>query len=157
MPFQASSRFGNDFLTKFQASMVNVPILEDLTIIDTPEALFTNLREAGYNDTRTYTLLKKIGDHTWLTTAEDSGEPRVKHEDNLIPWHDPDKAPLIPKAIGPEAVIHGKVIEEILEHKEVPGGMLYLMINMMAMKQMHGNGIHRLIMSAPISRIAPRQ
>ncbi|KAH3714178.1 hypothetical protein Pelo_19314 [Pelomyxa schiedti] len=71
---------------------------------------------------------KKIGEHTWLTTAEDrdSREPRVEHEDSLGAWHDSDKAPLIPKAIGPEAVIHGKVIEEILEHKEVPGGMLYL-------------------------------
>ncbi|KAH3745951.1 hypothetical protein Pelo_12632 [Pelomyxa schiedti] len=72
--------------------------------------------------------LSTIGEHTWLTTAEDreSGEPQVEHEDNLIPWHDPDKAPLIPKAIGHEGMVHGKVIEEILEHKEVPGGMLYL-------------------------------
>ncbi|KAH3732243.1 hypothetical protein Pelo_16932 [Pelomyxa schiedti] len=56
-----------------------------------------------------YTLLKKIGEHTWLTTAEDrdSGEPRVEHEDSLIAWHDSDKAPLIPKAIGPEAYLEG--------------------------------------------------
>ncbi|KAH3745154.1 Receptor Mediated Endocytosis [Pelomyxa schiedti] len=47
MPFRALSRFGNDFLTKFQASMVNVPILEDLTIIDTPGVLSGEKQRIG--------------------------------------------------------------------------------------------------------------
>jgi len=38
---------GNDFLTKFQASMVNVPILEDLTIIDTPGVLSGEKQRLG--------------------------------------------------------------------------------------------------------------
>eukprot|EP01105_Mastigella_eilhardi_P007247 TRINITY_DN18750_c0_g1_i1.p1 TRINITY_DN18750_c0_g1~~TRINITY_DN18750_c0_g1_i1.p1 ORF type:complete len:505 (-),score=198.79 TRINITY_DN18750_c0_g1_i1:1420-2934(-) len=47
MPYTTLSKYGNDFLTKFQASMVNVPILEDITIIDTPGVLAGEKQRLG--------------------------------------------------------------------------------------------------------------
>jgi len=49
-PFRALSKFGNDFLTKFQSSQLPAPILEDITFIDTPGVLSGEKQRIG----RTY-------------------------------------------------------------------------------------------------------
>ena len=38
-PFQALSRYGNNFLTKFEGAEVPSPILRNVTLIDTPGVL----------------------------------------------------------------------------------------------------------------------
>jgi EH domain-containing protein 1 len=47
MPFRALSKFGNDFLNKFQASMMHSPILDDLVVIDTPGVLSGEKQRIG--------------------------------------------------------------------------------------------------------------
>jgi hypothetical protein len=47
MPFRALSRFGNDFLNKFQASCTRSAILEDLVLIDTPGVLSGEKQRIG--------------------------------------------------------------------------------------------------------------
>eukprot|EP00727_Mastigamoeba_balamuthi_P004953 m51a1_g14456 putative eh domain-containing (506) ;mRNA; r:645437-647699 len=47
MPFRALSRYGNDFLNKFQASVTNAPILDDLVIVDTPGVLSGEKQRIG--------------------------------------------------------------------------------------------------------------
>eukprot|EP01105_Mastigella_eilhardi_P010128 TRINITY_DN2371_c0_g1_i1.p1 TRINITY_DN2371_c0_g1~~TRINITY_DN2371_c0_g1_i1.p1 ORF type:complete len:507 (-),score=167.34 TRINITY_DN2371_c0_g1_i1:109-1629(-) len=47
LPFRALTKFGNDFLNKFQASMVPAPILEDLTFVDTPGVLSGEKQRIG--------------------------------------------------------------------------------------------------------------
>jgi len=49
-PFRALAKFGNDFMNKFQSSQLPVPILEDLTFIDTPGVLSGEKQRIG----RTY-------------------------------------------------------------------------------------------------------
>ena len=47
MPFKGLSRFGNDFLNKFQASTTTSPVLEDLVLIDTPGVLSGEKQRIG--------------------------------------------------------------------------------------------------------------
>jgi len=47
MPFRALSRFGNDFLNKFQASVTPSPVLEDLVLIDSPGVLSGEKQRIG--------------------------------------------------------------------------------------------------------------
>lgn len=47
MPFLALSRFGNDFLNKFQASVAKRSVLEDLVLIDTPGVLSGEKQRIG--------------------------------------------------------------------------------------------------------------
>ena len=47
MPFRALSRFGNDFLNKFQASVTKSSVLEDLVLIDTPGVLSGEKQRIG--------------------------------------------------------------------------------------------------------------
>lgn len=47
MPFTALSRFGNDFLNKFQASVAKRSVLEDLVLIDTPGVLSGEKQRIG--------------------------------------------------------------------------------------------------------------
>ena len=47
MPFFALSRFGNDFLNKFQASVAKSSVLEDLVLIDTPGVLSGEKQRIG--------------------------------------------------------------------------------------------------------------
>jgi len=46
-PFRALSKFGNDFLTKFQASVTPSPVLEDLVLIDSPGVLSGEKQRIG--------------------------------------------------------------------------------------------------------------
>jgi len=55
-PFGALSKFGNDFLNKFQSSQSPAPILEDVTFIDTPGVLSGEKQRIG----RSYDFVKVI-------------------------------------------------------------------------------------------------
>jgi len=46
-PFSALSRFGGGFLNKFQVSVVNAPLLEKITLIDTPGVLSGEKQRLG--------------------------------------------------------------------------------------------------------------
>lgn len=47
LPFRALSKFGNDFLNKFQASVTTSPVLEDLVLIDSPGVLSGEKQRIG--------------------------------------------------------------------------------------------------------------
>jgi Domain of unknown function (DUF5600)/Dynamin family len=46
-PFRGLEKFGNDFLSKFQGSQMNNPVLEDITFIDTPGVLSGEKQRIG--------------------------------------------------------------------------------------------------------------
>ena len=55
-PFTSLSRFGNDFMAKFNGSFCNLPLLEHLTFIDTPGVLSGEKQRIG----RSYDFIEVI-------------------------------------------------------------------------------------------------
>jgi len=64
MPFTALSKYGNDFLNKFQASLIDNPLLDELTFIDTPGVLSGEKQRIG----RSYNFIEVV---EWFANKAD--------------------------------------------------------------------------------------